>query len=159
MWTHLSPPLWIVSTWSLRRWKWPLWWTLCRTVSPRSPSARSVCSSHQPSHSCICHRHTPQPRQESISTAFFFFKAHLSWSSTGGAVCCVLSCTGGSAVLRPQVWFFKSSLVVLGAFLLLQPVDSPPLVKDASVCVVWGCSADFVFPLLLLFLVSGHRLL
>lgn len=71
--THPSPPLWIVSTGSHHRWKWLLWWTLSRTASPRSPSVWSVCSSDQPAHSCICHRRTPRPRQESISRAFFFF--------------------------------------------------------------------------------------
>lgn len=155
MCTHLSLRLWIVSTWSPRRWKWPLWWTLCRTVSPRSPSARSVCSSHQPSHSCICHRHTPQPRQESISTTFFFFlKAHLSWNSTGGAVCCVWAAPAGQLCsdLRcdfsnPRSFslklFFCCSLLTLLRFGLCRLVLQRRL---------W-------FPLLLLFLVSGHRLL
>lgn len=67
--THPSLPPWTVSTGSHHRWRWRLWWTLSHTVSPHSPSVRSVCSSHQHSHSCTCCRHTPQPRRESVSRA------------------------------------------------------------------------------------------
>lgn len=70
-WTHLCPPPWIVSTGSRRRWKWPLWWTLCRTASPRSPSASSAGSSGPSSCSCICRRRSPRPRPESTATASF----------------------------------------------------------------------------------------
>lgn len=113
MLTHLNAPLWIVSSGSLRRWKWPLWWTLCRTVSPRSPSAGSACSLDQPARSCICHRRTPQPRQESASRAFF----HL----TAG-----LRCTGRVSRAPPQIWSLLQILLVLFSVrrVLLQPVES-----------------------------------
>lgn len=75
--THPGPPRWIASTASRRRWKWPPWWTLYRTVSHRSPSVGSVCSSGQPARGCTCPQHTPQPRRGSLSRAFFF---HLSWT-------------------------------------------------------------------------------
>lgn len=79
--THLNPPLWNASTGSHHRWKWQLWWTLSHTISPHSPWVRSVCSSHQPSHSCKCHRHTPQPRQESVSRASSLV---LKWGERAG---------------------------------------------------------------------------
>lgn len=75
--THPGPRPWIVSTASRRRWKWPPWWTLSRTVSHRSPSVGSVCSSGQPARGCTCPRHTPRPRRGSPSRAFF---SHLSWT-------------------------------------------------------------------------------
>lgn len=112
MWTHPSRPLWTVSTGSRRRWKWLPWWTLSHTVSPRSPSAWSACPSDQPAHSCICRRHTPQPQQDSISTASF----HLSWS--WWLVC---SPQRGSAelLLRSDHSFCWFSGVLVGFFFLL----------------------------------------
>ncbi len=137
--THLSPPLWTVSTGSHRRWKWPLWWTLCRTVSPRSPSAWSVCSSYPPARSCICRPHTPQPRQETISRAFFTCPETNGWF----ALCRRVSWA------PPQTW---SLFEIPAGFLvvsfsvrrvLLQPVEpNAEVVKDASICFCLSASVS-----------------
>lgn len=123
MLTHLNPSLWTVSSGSHRRWKWPPWWTLCRTVSPRSPSAWSACSSDQPARSCICPRHKRQPRQESVSRACFHFTA-------------ALRCTGRVGRAPPQIWSPLQILLVglsVGR-VLLQPVEpNAEAVKDACV--------------------------
>lgn len=152
--THPSLPPWTVSTGSHHRWRWPLWWTLSHTVSPHSPSVRSVCSSHQHSHSCTCCQHTPQPRRESVSRALLTCPEIKlpGLRCTGGSqsdVCCrsrSLPCFSvrnmllqtlklGKLLLSVCFVFFSSSLFGSGPYIALDtssPNDLPPFLSHAS---------------------------
>lgn len=124
MLTHPCPPGWIASTGSRRRWRWRLWWTLCRTVSPRSPSVASTCPSGPPSHSGTRRRHTPRPRPGSTSRA---------WSlQTNGARRPVCAAQEGQAGLHLGWGQGFKSCELTGSFLPVRRVlVNAGVVKDA----------------------------